>query len=102
MAEKLEEFKFGSMRARGGSTYDPYLEIPEGETESPIWKLSSEDSSNGAAQIKSMQTTIANVAKRQGKKLRSNVITETRNKGKGTEYEEEFLVIQAYYDEEDE
>jgi hypothetical protein len=92
MAKKLKTFTFE--RSRGtNSSYDEYLEIPEDtpteEVRHPntdqtvqiiqkgqIWKLSPEDSPSGTAEIRSMQSTIANMARSRGLKLRSQVVVE--------------------------
>lgn len=92
MAEQLKEFNFGRLRARGGSWSDKYLAIAEGQSEGEIWKLSSEDSPSGTASMRSMQTNIANMAKRRGLKVRTNVIVEDGD---------EYLIIQAYIPEGD-
>ena len=98
MAEQLEEFNFGRMRGRGRGSYDIYLEIEEGETEGPIWKLSSEDSPSGTADIRSMQTSIAGVALRKGLKIRTNVITEEEPDpdDDSNTITVEYLILQAY------
>lgn len=92
MAEQLEEFNFGRMRSGGNGTYASYMEIEDGESEGPIWKLSPEDSPSGTANIRSMQTTAANIARSLGVKLRTNVIEENGDV---------FLVLQAYVAEEE-
>jgi hypothetical protein len=92
MAEQLKEFNFGRMRSRSGSSYLQYMEINPKTGVGDIWKLSSEDSPSGTADIRSMQTAIATIAKKEDLKVRTNVISEN-----GTDY----LVIQAYEPEEE-
>lgn len=102
MAEQLKDFNFGRLRARGGSWADEYLTLEDGETEGNIWKLSSEDSPSGVANIRSMQTNLANTAKRKGLKIRTNVITEEEQDEEGLTYLAEYLIVQAYLPEDEE
>lgn len=85
MAEVLDEFNFGRMRSSGGSSYDQFLD-------GQIWKLTSEDSPTGTADIRSMQSSIAAVARRKNLDLKTNIITEGKKA---------FLVIQATPKEEE-
>lgn len=97
MAEVLEEFNFGSLRSSKRNHYEQFLD-------GQIWKLTSEDSASGTAALRSMQSTIANVAKNRNMKIQSNIVTETQKlqsrsdhqKGKTTRTKTiEYLVVQA-------
>lgn len=87
MAETIPDFNFGSMRHGGGSDYDRFLD-------GQIWKLTPEDSPSGTANIKSMQTAIANRAKKTNKHFRSNLVTERKIENKKTKAKQ-YLIVQA-------
>lgn len=85
MAEVLDEFNFGRLRSSGGSSYDQFLD-------GQIWKLTPEDSPTGTASVRSMQSSIAAVARRKNLELNTNIIMEGKKA---------FLVVQATEKEEE-
>lgn len=85
MAQTLEEFNFGRLRSSGGSHYDQFMD-------GQIWKLTEDDSPSGTASLRSMQSNMSAVARSRDLRLRSNIVVEGKK---------EFLVIQAYNEEEE-